>query len=218
MGYETYSVVSHSAPAALRSVDHYLDHGYVNEFEGHLLQVATQLDFVLSWVAPKWLPDQYRQRVQADFEDLDALAANPNGKPRLVWAHVMNPHPPLVIMADGSLATPVECYPDTCTLQAADAATVPRAEYIRRYTDQVSYDNTRVLHSIDVILANKARQSIIVVLSDHGSRYDPADPEEWYRNFFAARTPGHDRVFGDAPVPRLLFPVLFSTYFGMTPN
>lgn len=217
MGYETYSTVSHSAPAALRSVDHYLDHGYVNEFEGHLLQVATQLDVVLSWLAPEWLPDQYRQRVLANFEDLRAIAGEPGDKPRFVWGQVMNPHPPLVIHSDGSLAAPVDCFPNTCTLQAADAGTVPRAEFIRRYTDQVTFDNNQVLRTIDAILANEARQSIIVVLSDHGSRYDPADPAEWYRSFFAARTPGYDRAFGDAPRPRMLFPVLFKTYFGITP-
>lgn len=218
LGYETYSTVSHSAPAALRSVDHYLDRGYVNEFEGHLLQVSTQLDVVLSWIAPEWLPNQYRQRVRADFEDLTAIAIQARAGPRFVWAHVMSPHAPLVIRSDGGLAAPVDCFPDTCTLQAADAGTVPRAEFIRRYTDQVSYVNDQALRAIDAILGNKARQAVIVVLSDHGSRYDPADPDEWYRNFFAARTPGHDRLFGEAPRPRMLFPKLLDAYFGIAPS
>ena len=41
-----------------------------------------------------------------------------------------------------------------------------------------------------------------------------ADPEEALMGMFAARTPGVSGLFGDAPYPAGMLPVLFNHYLG----
>lgn len=212
LGYDIYSTASHSAPTELRDVDRYLDHGYVNEFEGHLLQGASEIDVLMSLVARSWLSEQHRSHVLSNLADLDRLAREPSVKPRFVWAHIMSPHPPFVFRADGSLYPPPNCFPLACTLGAGDVPTLGMAEFVSRYTEQVAYLDTRVSALVDEILDRDAR-SVIVILSDHGSRYDPADPDEESHNLFAAYTPGHPRLFGDAPAPVNTLRLILGAYF-----
>jgi len=213
LGYEVYSTAAHSAPAELRNVDQYLDHGYVNEFEGYLLQGASEVDVLLSIVDRNWLPEQHRSHVLSNFADLDQLAAQPQGRPRFVWAHIMSPHAPLVFHADGSLFPPPSCFPLACNLGAGDVPTLGLKEFVRRYTEEVAYLNTRVSRLVDGILAHDPG-SVIVLLSDHGSRYDPADPDEEFHNFFAAYTPGHPRLYETVATPVNTFRLIFGAYFG----
>lgn len=210
-GYLTYATVSHSAPAAVRSVDYFLDHGHVTEFEAHLLS-STELDTLLSWVAPTWLPNQQRERVIAAFADVRAIARSDRTAPRFVWAHVLSPHAPFVVRRDGGLMEPVDCYPQSCNLGAGQSDKVPFDEFVSRYTEQVLYVNSEVLRTVDAIVEQQPT-AVIVVMSDHGARYDlRSRDEEWFRNFFAARTPGYPRLFGDDPRPRELFQALFRVY------
>jgi hypothetical protein len=213
LGYEIYSTAAHSAPAELRDVDHYLDHGNVNEFEGYLLQGASEIDVVLSIVARNWLPEQHRSHVLSNFADLDQLAGQPNARPRFVWAHVMSPHAPLVFHADGSLYPPPSCFPFSCNLGAGDAPALGLTDFVKRYTEQVAYLNTRVSKVVDEILAHDAG-SVILILSDHGSRYDPAaDDAERFHNLFAAHTPGHPELYQGFATPVNALRLLFGAYF-----
>ncbi len=52
------------------------------------------------------------------------------------------------------------------------------------------------------------------LLSDHGARSGPHELEEWYRTFFAARTPGHDGLFGDEARSIEVLPRLLNAYLG----
>lgn len=212
LGYEIYSIAAHSAPAELRDVDHYLDHGNVNEFEGYLLQGASEIDVLLSIVDRNWLPEQHRSHVLSNFADLDQLAAQPHARPRFVWAHIMSPHAPLVFHADGSLYPPPSCFPLACNLGAGDVPVLGLKEFVKRYTEQVAYLNSRVSRLVDEILAQDAR-SVIIILSDHGSRYDPADPDEEFHNLFAAYTPGHPDLYQGVATPVNVLRLIFGAYF-----
>lgn len=213
LGYEIYSTAAHSAPTELKDVDHYLDDGSVNEFEGYLLQGASEIDVLLSLVDRNWLPEQHRSHVLSNFADLDQLAAEPHPRPRFVWAHIIGPHAPLVFHADGSLFPPPSCIPLACDLGAGDVPTLGLKDFVRRYTEEVAYLNTRVSRLVDEILGHDPA-SVIILLSDHGSRYDPADPDEEFHNLFAAYTPGHPRLYETVATPVNTFRLIFGAYFG----
>jgi hypothetical protein len=63
---------------------------------------------------------------------------------------------------------------------------------------------------------------VIVIMSDHGSGrglhlddQTGSDVTERSANFFAAYTPGHDRLFAPDVTPVNLFPTLFDAYLGI---
>jgi hypothetical protein len=59
--------------------------------------------------------------------------------------------------------------------------------------------NTALLERLDVVIRERP-DAIVILFSDHATRYDIAgDPEEANLNFFAARTPSRPALFGDAP-------------------
>jgi len=54
---------------------------------------------------------------------------------------------------------------------------------------------------------------VVVLFSDHGSRYSLALKQtEWYHSFLAARTPGHRDLFASDPVPTAILRTLLPIY------
>lgn len=85
-------------------------------------------------------------------------------------------------------------------------------EFQRRYTEQITGLNRVVLDALDAILAADP-DAVIVLMSDHGSRYDGRlAPIEPYRPLFAARTPDHPNLFGDDPSNTQALAVLLNAY------
>ena len=55
--------------------------------------------------------------------------------------------------------------------------------------------------------------AVVVLFSDHGSRYSLAlQDTEWYHSFLAARTPGHALLFADDPKPTAILRMLIPIY------
>jgi hypothetical protein len=55
--------------------------------------------------------------------------------------------------------------------------------------------------------------AVILVFSDHGLRFDRTDSAEHFRNLLTAHTPGHPRLFGQAPTLINVVPELLNAYF-----
>ena len=87
---------------------------------------------------------------------------------------------------------------------------------IAKYRDQAAYVDKRTIAAVDGILKSARRPTVIVLLSDHGSRMEHAGATshspETNCNFFAARTPGQTDLFGASPTPVNVFPTIFDTY------
>src|SRR6185503_5109207 len=71
--------------------------------------------------------------------------------------------------------------------------------------------NPKLLAMVDAIVA-KDPGAVVVLFSDHGSRYSlDLKQTEWYHSFLAARTPDHPGLFASDPKPvnilRTLIPV-----------
>jgi hypothetical protein len=93
--------------------------------------------------------DQCR-RIHYQLDRLGALARSAGRK--FVFAHILLPHPPFVVDADGRCKT------------AAEAKRLSRVE---NYVAQVKYANQRILDLIDRIEAGR-RPAVIILQSDEG--------------------------------------------------
>ncbi|MBA3430557.1 MAG: hypothetical protein H0U16_03630, partial [Actinobacteria bacterium] len=112
-----------------------------------------------------------------------------------LFAHLLSPHVPFVFDRNGHIPEP-SCRPDCNRYRLrADEAGISTDEFQASYADQVHYLNGRILGVVDSIL-EASPDAVIVLFSDHGVRYTAEITDEWYSTFFAARTPGHDGLYG----------------------
>ncbi len=92
------------------------------------------------------------ERIAYKFDKLRELAAQKTA-PKFVFAHLLMPHPPFVLRADGS-----------CLSLDQARARSRRDNYI----DQVNYTNDQLRSLIAVIQAQSGGQAIIIVQADEG--------------------------------------------------
>jgi hypothetical protein len=193
----------------------FLDSGQLNEFEVTLMRL-TALSDLAHVIAPGFVGDQQRGRVEDGLRVIDEVVKRPSEKPTLALFHLPWPHAPIL-------------YDDAGRPRAVDArhpyeydlgGRLEREEQLGQYREQLDYVNRRVLSSLDGALAKPGPEPIVVVWSDHGSLID-LDTDVHLRlrervsNLFAARTPGHKQLFGDAPTLVNTFPTLLHAYLGI---
>ena len=165
---------------------------------------------LIDLVTPDLLPGLHRSRVEAGLQSL----AGSGDRPRFTVAHFVTPHPPFVYAADGSLPEQPACVPASCSFYGGSSVELDMTneEFQRRYTEQITGLNRVLLDALDAILAADPG-AVIVLMSDHGSRYDGLlAPTERYRPLFAARTPHHPNLFGDEPSNTQALAVLLNAY------
>ena len=174
----------------------------------------TRLGAVLGTVAPDFLADQARSRVEWTFTTAEQLAASHADRPRFVFVHVPAPHPPWVFGADGSPRDP-----DFVSVVGEPGRST--AEELEAGFDQASYIATRTVRSVDAVRTAAGPAPVIVVFSDHGpiGAFKTSDPlgsavETRASDFLAASTPGHPGLMDEVHSPINLFPALFEAYLG----
>jgi hypothetical protein len=212
-GYETIATAPGYEEVALRQSDVFLDTGQINEFEVVLLR-ETGLSAVVPAIAPDFMADQHRARVEANIDSIRQLVPATAPTPRFVLIHIPIPHAPIVYGASGehlrmSITLPYDYNSDGQS---------PELQRVQ-YAAQLGYLNSLVLDALDDALARLDDNSVIILWSDHGSRIDldtdqQLSRQEYVSNFFAARTPGHPDLFGDSPTLVNTLPTLFDTYLG----
>jgi hypothetical protein len=118
----------------------------------------------------RWTYGAHRRKVEASFQHL--IDSSRLAGPKLVFAHILAPHPPFVFGADGGTVSN-----DTRIFSLADGdqpAGSPE-EYAAGYRDQAAFVARRMLDVIDAILARPGPPPAIVVHGDHG----PGARREW---------------------------------------
>ena len=94
---------------------------------------------------------------------LDGLANLPEGeRPRLVFAHLILPHPPFVFDAEGNPVTPDAPFALDFPSSGSDDG------YLRGYREQVEFLNRELEQIVMTILANADTPPVIVIQADHG--------------------------------------------------
>jgi hypothetical protein len=72
--------------------------------------------------------------------------------------------------------------------------------------------NPKLLAMVDEIVARDPG-AVVVLFSDHGSRYSlDLKTTEWYHSFLAARTPDHPNLFASEPIPTAILRTLLPIY------
>ena len=155
------------------------DPGTPTDYESIVIQ-RTPLRFLLGG----WLLDEARERVS---DSLDNWRAG-NGK-SFVFAHVQAPHPPFLWDDDGPVSEPLPCwYAVECYLYNGFPRDLrlTEAEYSAMVGGQVASLNEQVLRATERLIHDDP-SAVIVIFSDHGTRFrDMQDPEA-SRSLFAAR-------------------------------
>lgn len=198
--------------ASLRSADHYCADGRMTELEFQLLRTSLLLP-AARLIDPALLANRVRGYVNDAFRCVQS--ALPRERPQLVITHVAAPHLPVVFQADGSPAK-LRYYSDTRQELGMDYK-----EFAEAYVGQLQYVNARTIEAVDAVIEADP-DALVIVMSDHGSELHldwtgggGTDLDERFSTLFAARTPGHPCLFGNAPTPVNLFPRIFAAYFGI---
>lgn len=149
------------------TIDEALSLGGANPFESMLAQTTAIRLLIDGAVAvPRLIPaldyPYTAHRTRLRFT-LDGLANLPEGeRPRLVFAHLILPHPPFVFDAQGNPITPDAPFALDYPSGGSDEG------YIRGYREQVEFLNRELEQIIEVILAKADTTPVIVIQADHG--------------------------------------------------
>jgi hypothetical protein len=210
-GYEIDTIPSPFKADALSTADRTLDSGQITSFEYSLL-MHSQLAPLIVRLVPDFLMSQERDLFHATLDRLASEASAPRGSPTLVFAHVFSPpHAPLVYGRNGEHLPLPACIPDICQLWQ-----FPPGAW-DHLPDQIHYTNGEVLKVVSQIVRDDPT-GIVILMSDHGSRRDIVDLDEFFHNFFAARTPGQEVFPADvSPVNVLRLLIAAETDVRMEP-
>jgi len=103
--------------------------------------------------------DVHRERILFQFEQLKTIPELPG--PKLVFAHILSPHPPMVFGPNGE-------YVDEATFETDATDQQFGSPLLKAYADQVHYLNGRLLEVVTAILAKSASPPVIIIQGDHG--------------------------------------------------
>ncbi|HNB54837.1 MAG TPA: hypothetical protein PK530_23010, partial [Anaerolineales bacterium] len=136
---------------------------------------------------------QHYARIQFALSALETIPDLPG--PKFVYAHIVSPHPPLVLDREGNFA------------HTPDASKTG-------YTDAITYLNTRMGPILRGILAHSAVPPIIILEGDHGAKAVEWTPDVM-KNLSAYYFPngGNERLYNTI-TPVNLFRIIFDEYFG----
>jgi sulfatase-like protein len=213
-GYEVVVSLPGYEHVALRSVaDRVLDHGELTDVERDLLARTWLLDLVTPAV-PEIFAGPQHDRILHGFDDLERLAGESRSKPIFTWMHVPAPHLPLVVDRSGG-TLPLE--PRRFDPPTVEGFGMTDAQLHAAYGDELSYLDQRLMsavHTIQASATDRRPDPVIVIFSDHGYYYDPADLPARFGSFLAASTPGAPGLLSGSPTPVNLFPLLLNRYLG----
>lgn len=217
-GYQFVTVISNWGITNITDSDVYLDPSRIllNDFESFVLN-STPLSAALPLfknvaILPTF--DAHREMILYNFETLSKIPELPG--PKFIFAHIIAPHPPFVLDAQGN---PVE--PDY-PFSFNDANDFPheKLSYQKQYIAQLQFVNKKVEALVDTLLNNSATPPIIILQADHGpglmtdlNSWQDTCLQERFAVFSAYYLPGVEpgNVPGDL-TPVNLFRVIFNEY------
>ena len=214
-GYAIRTIPPPYTSAVLTTADEVLDGGHLTEFEVKLIVSSPLTTIFRDQVAP-FLYGGQAQGVIDGIDSTVRLAESRSQEPQFVLSHIHSPHPPFVLRPSSSEPAPIPgCFP-RCSLWESriENLGVSFEEYQDGLSLQIEALNGLLLRAIARI-TDADPNAVIILLSDHGTRYSPGDVAEHYRSFLAARTPGYESLFPRDESPVNIFRRLMAAYFGV---
>lgn len=226
MGYQLVTLTGGSELAAQANPDVNYKGGALNEFQATIL-ASTPVPLVSSLFGQEksghWDPfAQHRKTMLYQFRKLPFAAADTG--PKLVFAHIMAPHPPFVVDAEGGEITP--------QYQFSHQERVAWDGYVEKYAGQATWVAREIQDTVDGILAASRRPPVILIMGDHGpaSKWiaswrdkgnfqtnDPSVVAERISIFLALHLPdGSGGEIYPEVTPVNIFPLIFERCFGET--
>jgi hypothetical protein len=172
--YEILAFQSGYPAAEMRTADRFLKEPGLPSF---LEMVALEFSAVPQGIAAAvfWDPFEiHRRRVLFAFRELSAQASDPG--PKLVFSHILSPHPPFVFDNLGRKVRPDGLY------QTGDGNHFHEGsdEYRRGYRAQTQFISDQILQTVTRLLLESQEPPIIIVQGDHGpgAFLDQGGPEQ----------------------------------------
>jgi len=218
-GYRTVAFESGFYFTEHPDVDVYLSSdNNLNDFESLLLadSPANVLLERLNLQPPKYSYEAHRQQVLYSFGKLANLPKLPG--PKIVFAHIISPHPPFVFDAKGRSVEPNQGY----SLNDGDDFQGTLDEYRAGYAMQVQFVNQKMERVIDAILTKSSTPPVIIIQGDHGpgshlNWSSPAQSCLWERtsilNAYFLPDGGESKLYPSIS-PVNSFRVVLNAYFG----
>lgn len=197
-GYRMVSINSPVIHTNMSNWDLIVEGGQLTELEIALIQSSP-----LRSVLGPWVMQQQRDRVYFELAALQELAGV---RQQFVLAHIMAPHPPFLFGEPAAADEPLSCWvQQTCLMFSVrvDQLDMSFAEYRERFVGQVMAINELIEGTVREIV-RRDPDATIIILSDHGSRYESDTSPEAHRTLFLARTPALSNAFRQTPGPRYL--------------
>ena len=164
-GYQTIAFETGFTFTNQPTVDVYLTSGSpITNFES-LLLADSPLDWLpeaIYQASPPYSYEGHRERVLFSFEELKSIPGMPG--PKMVFAHIIAPHPPFVFDADGTPIQPERSY----SMNDGDDYRGDREEYRKGYAGQVEFVNRMLAETLDAILRRSSSPPVIILQGDHG--------------------------------------------------
>ena len=220
IGYTTVSFEGAVHFGEIKNADVYLSKFLpLNNFETFLLvdSPVEPLSNIIDLRLPLRTYKTHRQRILYQLDTLKKIPAVIQG-PKIVYAHILAPHPPFVFYQNGDIREPQQPFTLAEGLNGQGVE-----EYWAGYQEQANFISNELIRVIDSILKVSKSPPIIVLMGDHGPasmfKFNIEAPKcVWERtsNFYAIFLPEHEN--DDILYPSIshvnTFRVIFNTYFG----
>ena len=212
-GYKIVAGTSSFTETDLLTADRVLDAGQPTNFENHVME-TTMVARIVEMVAPGLLGRLQVDQAVEGLAHLRSIAREPSAQPIFMLSHIEAPHTPFAVDATGDPVPMPDCYPISCSAfdHYFTILGLTRDQYADRLAGYLEYTNQHVLDAVAEVVSERP-DAVVIVMSDHGSRYDANDPQEHFRNLFAARTPGAEDVFPPGSHLVNVFRHLSNAYF-----
>jgi hypothetical protein len=215
-GYDVVWVSSAWSHLDIRNVDRRIEAPGPSEFEMVLFRETAIAD-VLEAIDPAGFADVMRTRIEAAFDEVPAIEAEPHDRPRFIFVHVPAPHPPPVYTATGA---PEDRSPDS-SWNTFDPASQAPSQRVALRPGFVETIGRMTVESVDALRSAARTPPVIVVFSDHGTDvgWDDSAPmtsdlAERSSSFLATVTPGHPDLFHEPTTPVNIIGTLTNAYMG----
>jgi len=104
----------------------------------------------------KWRSSYIHEFINSNFNGLVTAANLSDTSARFVYCHVMLPHEPYFFKANGDLWS--------------DSSKYDKRHPKKRFIEQTTYTNRRLIEIINVIMKNRTKPYVIILQGDHGFR------------------------------------------------